>query len=266
VQAAKYNADESALTALRDACDAEFPFIANMYVDRYGRFVFHGRYGRFDPVGVAADAGTDRWNFHTWKLGDGKAFLADSTRTQIRILNYLQARNQIVNVAVCWPENMLPAQMPYQVFGDTASIGSYGKFAAPQMSNLLTNTYIGPGTAISGTAECLLYAELMVKNQKDPRVSVSAVELRSIDPSDAKGANVWACLTQCDISDLVNIKVGYPSGTGFTGTSPADDYFVEGIRMQVRPANTAYDDVTLDLELSPFVWSADTHSVFPARA
>jgi hypothetical protein len=265
-QAVKYDPDSSALSALRDASDAEFPFIANMYVDRFGRFCWHGRYGRFDPSGVSSDAGTARWDWHDWKLGDGKAYNADSTRTQIRILSYLQARNNIVNVAVAYPANMLPKQMPFQVFGDTASIGSYGKFSAPPLSDLLVQEYIGPGTAISGTAECLLYAELLVKNQKDPRVSVSAVELRSINPSDPKGPNVWACLTQCDISDLVNIKVGYPSGTGLAGSSPTDDYFVEGRRMTVRPANTAYDDVTLDLELSPFVWSADTHSVFPARA
>src|SRR5581483_5443492 len=49
VMAAQYDADESALTALRDAADAELPFIANLYVDRQGRFVFRGRYSRFDP-------------------------------------------------------------------------------------------------------------------------------------------------------------------------------------------------------------------------
>jgi hypothetical protein len=67
------------------------------------------------------------------------------------------------------------------------------------------------------------------------------------------------------VSDMVNVKVGYPSGTGFAGGSTADDYFIEGRQMQVRPANTAYDYVTLDLSLSPYVWSADTHGVFPPR-
>ena len=45
----QYNPDESALTALRDAADAELPFIANIYVNRSGQFVFRGRYSTLLP-------------------------------------------------------------------------------------------------------------------------------------------------------------------------------------------------------------------------
>ena len=48
------------MVAIRDACDAEFPGIANVYVDKLGRVCAHGRFARFDPVGVSF--GTD-WNF-----------------------------------------------------------------------------------------------------------------------------------------------------------------------------------------------------------
>jgi hypothetical protein len=264
MQESKYNADESALTALRDAADAEFPFIANLYVDRFGRVVFHGRYGRFDPVGVSADAGPATWDFHTWKLGDGKAVNADATRTQIRVLSYGRGRSEVINTAIAYPANMPAAQMPSQVYADTTSITAYGKHQAPPMSDLLISTAVFDSTG--RYPETLMFAELLVKNQKDPRESITAIQLKSINPSTPRAANVWSCLTLSDVSDVVNIKVGYPDGTGFTGTSPADDYFVEGRQMTVRPANATFDYVELNLELSPFVWSADTHSVFPPRA
>ena len=44
-----YDPDDPLLIGLRDACDAEFPGIANCYVDRHGRFVFHGRLGTVRP-------------------------------------------------------------------------------------------------------------------------------------------------------------------------------------------------------------------------
>jgi hypothetical protein len=263
VQGVKYDPDESALIALRDACDAEMPFIANMYVDRFGRFVFHGRYGRFDPFGVSADAGAAVWDFHYWKLGDGKAIAADSTRTQIRVLEYSRARSEIVNVAVAYPANMPVGQMPSQVYADSTSIVDYGKHSAPPMSDLLVASAVFDSTA--NYPETFKFAELLVKNQKDPRESITAIQLKSIATSTPHAANVWSCLTESDVSDMVNVKVGYPDGTGFTGSSTADDYFIEGRQMTVRPSGSSYDYVELNLELSPYVWSSDTHSVFPPR-
>lgn len=263
-QAVKYDPDESALTALRDAADAEFPFIANLYVDRFGRVVFHGRYGRFDPDGLAADIDDpDVWDFHRWKVGDGAAIAGDATRAQIRVLSYIDSRDGIVNVAVAYPAYMKADQMPNQVYANTASINAYGKRAAPPMTDLLISRPITD----SGDryTETLRYAELLVKNQKDPVVAISACNLKSVTPTDARASVVWAMLSQVDVSDVVNVKVGYPGGTGLTGASPADDHFVEGRHIEVRPLQGGYDYVSLDLSLSPFVWSADTHGVFPVR-
>jgi hypothetical protein len=44
-----YSPGESALTAIQEAADAEFPTVANFYPDRFGRGVFHGRLAKFDP-------------------------------------------------------------------------------------------------------------------------------------------------------------------------------------------------------------------------
>ena len=59
-----YGPDDDILTAIRDASDAEFPSgVANAYVDRYGRAVWHGRFAKFDPDGTSSGA---EWDFTRW--------------------------------------------------------------------------------------------------------------------------------------------------------------------------------------------------------
>ena len=265
VIATQYNADESALTALRDAADAELPFIANIYVNRSGQFCFRGRYSSFAPDQVAAEAGST-WDFHRWKVGDGKAIQADPTRAQIRLLSYSRDRNEIINAAMCYPQGTPATAIPDQVYGNTVSIAAYGKHQANPMTDLITGKYVGFGTITpdDGQTQCYMYAELLVKNKKDPRLCPTAVQLKSIQPTDARSSATWDILTRSDISDIVNIAVGYAGGTGLMGAATVDDYYIQGRALTVRPANTGYDEVELDLEVTPFIWSADTNGVFPA--
>ncbi len=258
VQQSKYNADESALTALRDAADAELPFIANIYVDRFGRFAFRGRNSRFYPDDVAAEPGSD-WDFQRWPLG-GDTYLSDVTRGKMRVLSYARDRNELINAAICYPQGIAAKDIPGQVFANTSSITAYGKHSAAPMSDLIV---AGSGTAFTANSECLLYAELLVKNKKDPRVSITSLELRSVNPTDAHAGPTWGAICGADISHIVNVAIGYPGGTGFTGSSPQDDYYIEGRSLTVRPANSAYDDVTVALEVSPAVWSMNLDGVFP---
>lgn len=264
VQAVKYDPDEPAIVACRDAADADLPFIANIYVDRHGRFVFRGRYSRFAPDAVAAELGSD-WDFARWPVGDGKAIEADATRAQMRVLTYNRNRSDIVNVAVCYPANMPPDHMPNQVFANTASITAYGKHSAPPMSDLLVKSRVAAEGASTGENECFLYAKLLVLNQKDPIIGAGSIQVKSVHPTDPRATTTWAMLTQADVSHIVNLRVGYPGGTGFTGASPDDDYYIEGREMQVRPlGDSSFDAVTMTLSTSPYAWSADTHGVFPA--
>jgi hypothetical protein len=166
-------------------------------------------------------------------------------------------------------------QMASQVYADTTSIDAYGNYAAPPMSDLLTGKPITDNLNGEPTwdrnDECLAFAELLVLNQKDPREAVSSLQLKTVHPLDSRAADVWQALTEMDVSDKVNIKVGYPGGTGFAGTSPDDDYFIEGREMRVRPLSSSsfasslpgYDYVELDLSVSPAVFTMDTHRVFP---
>ncbi len=278
VQTVKYDPDEPALSALRDCADAEAPFgFANLYVDRFGRVVFHGRYARFDPFAVAAAAPDPRWDFQYFLLGDGVAVRDDPTRTMMRVLEFDEGRTNIINVASAYPQGIPPDQMPNQFYADTASINAYGHYAAPPMSDLLTakpiNDNLNGHPSWTRYDETYNYAKLIVLNQKDPRPSITALQIKTVAPTDPRAANVWFCLTRSDVSDLLNVKAGYaPEGTGMGGDSPADDYFIEGRTMRIRPFENSptfsdlpgYDWVELDLNVSPFVWSADTHGVFPA--
>lgn len=276
VQTVKYDPDEPGLNALRDCADAEIPWIANLYVDRFGRIVFHGRYARFQPFDVAAAAPDERWDFQYFKLGDGVAVRDDPTRTQMRVLEFDEGRTNIVNVAVAYPQGIQQDKMVNQVYADVTSINEYGHYAAPPMSDLLTAKPIADN--LNGHPswdrydETFRYAKLLVENQKDPRPSITALQIKTVQPLDPRASNVWFALTRSDVSDMVNVKAGYaPEGTGFGGDSPEDDYFIEGRQMRVRPFESSetfsalpgYDWVELDLQVSPAVWSMDTHNIFP---
>lgn len=260
----KYDPDESALQALRDAADAELPFIANIYCDRkYGRFNFRGRYSRFYPDDVAAEPGSD-WDFTRWKVGDGKAIQADADRAQMRVLSFGRNRSDIVNVAIGYPQDLEPADMPGQVFANTASITAYGKHSAPPMSDLLLDKDVTqPVSGFTGKVEAYSFAKLLVLNQKDPRENITALQVKAIRPTDPRAEKTWALLTRIDISHIVNVAVGYPGGTGLAGDSPEDDYYVEERSLTVRPLNPTHDYVELELGVSPAVWSMDLNGVFP---
>jgi hypothetical protein len=101
VQESRYNPGDSVLEAMRDVVDAEFPFVANLFVNRYGDVCAHGRKARFDPEGTAS--GTD-WNFTRWKAGDGAAVALDPDRAQIRPpLAWSRPRSRIINAALAYP-------------------------------------------------------------------------------------------------------------------------------------------------------------------
>ncbi len=265
----KYDPDESALTALRDAADAELPFIANIYVDRYGRFRFSGRYSRFYPNDVAAGPGD--WDFDRWGLGDGKNIRDNpfynsyrdeyQQRGQIRELSFTRSRADIINAAIAWAQGTDPADMPGQVYAATGSIDDFGKHQAAPMSDLIMCapfTYDPQGK----NEQAALYAQLLVENKKQPHMEITRLQLKSMRPDDPRAAATWGAICGADISHIVNVAAGYPGGTGFTGESLDDDHYIEGRSLTVRPLNPTHDYVECDLNVSPAIWSMDTFGVF----
>lgn len=255
VQETRYDPGDRILNVLRDGADAELPMIANLYVDKLGRVVFHGRYSRFDPDTVAADATPGAWNFTRWKVGDGVAIQADPDTAQIRVLEYARARHEIINSMVCYPRGIEDEDVAGQVYEDATSIGAFGKYSRDATDLIIK---AGTTTGNSRNVETKKYAELIVKNQKDPTSTISALMLKALAPTDPRATATWAALVGTDVSDIVNVTVGYPGGTGIQNTN----FFIEGLSGRMRPLNPSYDYVEVELDVSPAVWSMDTHGVF----
>lgn len=245
VQETQYNAGDTILVALRDAADAEFPTISNLYTDKLGRFCFHGREAKFDPDTVAAGAGPDQWNFTRWKAGDGAAIAADSANAQIRPpVQWSRARRRILNAFLITPAGIAQKSIPAQIVTDATSITDYGyrSYSAPEL-------IIKKGTTTGNNRndECRFYSTILNAHYAQPYTSIEALTFLAIDPDDPRAAATWALICGVDISDIVNLSVGYPGGFGIQGL----DYFVEGSDMTISPAaGDLYDMVTLSLNVS----------------
>lgn len=248
VQETRYEPGDVFLQAIRDAADAEFPGIANCYIDKTGRFVFHGRFARFDPDGVAAGATPGAWNFTRWGIGDGAAILLDSSRAQARPpFTYSRARADLINAAIAYPHGIKDADMPGQVVFDATSITAYGKhsWSAPDLITLAGTT-----TGNDANDETKLFSQFYVDNLKTPRTRIQSLTVKALRPDDPRATATWALLCGADISDIANISIGYPGGAGIDG----EDFYIEGLTMEIRPLNPDHDMVDLALNVSPAAW------------
>jgi len=254
VQETKYDPDDPILTAIRDALDAEFPGIANGYTDKLGRFVVHGRLARFDPDTVSASTS---WDFQRWKAGDGAAILLDPDRAQIRPqLSWTRPRSRIINAAIAYPRyplrgtgggTFVEADIPGQISTDAPSISAYG-YRSWEARDLIT--LAGTTTGNDAKTETFLYGSYYVANYAAPRTRVEALTFKSIHPDDDRAEVSWELMLGVDISDIINLKHGYPGGEGLGGDD-GEDFYVEGMQTTIRPGNPGYDIIENTVNVSP---------------
>lgn len=248
VQATPYDVGDTVLTAIQDAADAEFPGLANLFVDKKGRIVFHGRKAKFDPVDVSDGAD---WNFQQWKAGDGAAVAASISDTaHLRVLSTNYGLARIINSAYAAPRGILPAQLINQVVQDATSIGIYG-YRSWSVENLIT--YAGLNDSLNANDECALFASYYVANYAEPRNRVSQLSFYSMNPEDPRAAATWALLVGVDVSDALALTVGAPGGGGFN----LEPFFIEGVHYDIKPLNPTMAFVTLSLDLSPQAYFSD---------
>lgn len=234
-----YSPGESLLTVIHDAADAEFPGVANLFVDRYGVLCFHGRRARFDPVAVAATA--THWDFSQWTVGDGGIqptwpFASSRSRRMVR------------NAAMCYPQGIAASARASQVVTDLPSIARHGTRSWSAENLIVKN---GTSSGLTGAQECKTYANYVVRNYKDSQVRIPQLSFKPLRPEDARAAGLWSLLCEVDISDQVIISKSHPGGGGFVSKT----YFVEGITEVWRPwvldLNTGYPFCEMTLDLSP---------------
>ena len=249
LKATVYSPGESAMAAIQDAVDAEFPAVGNVYGDRLGRLAVHGRYARFDPL--ATEASTAGWDFHDWKAGDGPAVAASPTDTaHIRGFSMSRDVGKVINRASASPLGIDDDDIAGQVVQDSASISNWG--IRPWSAE---NLILKQGVTESNTAleECLLYATYFKNEYKDPVDRISSITFRSQRVGATGAAANWLLLSECDLGDRLAITIGSPGGGGFS----AEQFFVEGVHEIYRPAGPDLDDVTLTLDLSPASYFSD---------
>jgi hypothetical protein len=255
--ATSYSYGENVLTVIQDCADAEFPGVSNVYTDRTGRLVFHGRLAKFTPDTIASGAGSALWDYHEWDAADSAGSGAHVrefayNRSLAKIINwasatpvYSNAKDSVAGVppADAPGFDLTPDEVKHQLVKDAGSIGKYG-IRSWSVQNLQTRQ--SNLDDVNALVETKRFAQYYVENYKNVHNRVSALGFRSMHPTWPRAAETWDMLSKIDIADSVNVSVG---GAGSSGLS--DSYFVEGIHETVQRLVPDMDDVTLTLDLSP---------------
>ncbi len=220
----------SALAPILDAADAEFPGVANVYVQKDGRFTFHGRFARFNPT-------SSQYHITNWTAGD-KANAGSGP--VIQDLEYSLDADKVINSAIALPKGIADADISAQRYENAASIAAYGNRSV-SFDNLLTGFDHTDNS--EKEAATLKFAEYYVDNFKDPRVQINRITFASTQAliGTTNAAAQWALLCGIDISDIITITTSRISG----------DYFVEGLHYTAEPMDGDFLNVTLEVDLSP---------------
>lgn len=243
VQFSVYPPGTNILEALWDAADAEFPGLANFYVDKSGRLTFHGRLARFNP----SDA---QYRISTWNVGDHAAVDADPTMAIVSGLTFDRDVNKVINASLFSPDNILDTQIAGQLASDAASIAAYGN-RTYSAGNLLTLS--GENDGLNANEETKLFSNYFPDNFHDAQNRITQLVFKIVPAGAPNEQAQWDLLCGVEISDLVNITTTHPGGGGFT----AEPYFVEGISYDAAPSGDPDRPlITLTLDLSPQAYFA----------
>jgi hypothetical protein len=235
----------SLLTVIQDAADAEFPGVANFFVQQDGTLTFHGRLARFNPS-------DPQYSIDTYTAGDGAACqAAGSSMARIHRCRLGSSRQRIYNAALATPQGILDDDIENQVVTDAGSIATYG-LRSWSAENLLTyydelnGPLAGGDPYQEALAATLQFAQYYVDNYASPQNRIEELTFITRDPAWANAEATWAVLCNADISDIVTLTVTNP-GIGISAT----DYFVEGVRMDIEPLHGDFPLVRKTLNLSP---------------
>lgn len=239
-----YAPGTTALAAIFDAADAEFPGVANAYMNKSGIFTFHGRFARFNPQ--QAQYGINERN-----VGDPSLTDSDTDAVPLAELAFTSGSDSIINSCLAYPEKVdagtkwepAAGEMEAQLVTDATSIADYGlhgvTFANLQTKYDVANTLDSP-------AATKLFAEYYVDNYAQPLPRVNQMVFRTKRVSHPNAAALWRHLCRVEISDLLNLTTSHPGGGGFS-----ESFFVEGIHYRIVPLNPDVVDVTLTCDVSP---------------
>jgi hypothetical protein len=229
-----YPSGTTAMQVLDETCDAEWPGVANRYIDGAGKYNFRGRFARFNP---------EAYPISFWEAGTGAN--VTGSRAQIRQLSFGTSRKLVTNSAIAYPEGMAESEVPIMVIEDPSSKALYGE-RSWTAENLLTQRHLSDGT--TGADQAVLFATYQVANYKAPRPRATKVRFQSLRDSDPRAAATWALMQGAEIGDVIDLYTDAISGR----------YFIEGITMEVEELDGTIPWAVMDLDLSPAAfWTTD---------
>lgn len=264
----QYNSGTSILSTIQDAADAEFPGVANFFMDRHGNATFRGRWPRFIPEAYGNQVAF-------WNVGDA-GYSETFGYIPISDMEFTIDQTLLYNTSLCYPYNFPQFGYPNQLATDTGSIDQYGVRqitlndllcggAVAEPENDSDHPYIPPGgnptPATDGPGECLAYAQYYVDNFADPAIRISSITFKTVQPlqADSPSDGLWFFLTNVEIGDVINVFTSPPGEIDvdtviLDGQYQGNQFFVDGIHHQVNPLNENYPDWTMTLDLSPRTW------------
>lgn len=250
-----YNPQTSFLAAMQDIADAEFPGVANIFINKKGAVTFYGRYPRFQPSNYPEDV--DLWQAAD-KPGlapaDGAALIADITWA-------LDSKN-LINASLCMPFGIAQSAILGQLVTDPGSVAKYG-IRTLSLPDLIVDGQnagggISPQPSATANEVCVFYAQYYVDNYAEPELRISKLEFHSRNAGDSQ---TWGLIMGVEIGDLISVWTSNPGGGGFGketfGEGVISQFFVEGIHNVVAgQLHTNVPDWTMALDVSPRAWFA----------
>ena len=247
VQKIIYPVGSSMLQVIQDAADAEFPGVANFYMDKRGWACFRGREFRLDPFNDDWDqpssppAGTASRSAYLYRFGDDQAIQADPTLLPIADLSWTFNQQHLYNWVTIIPAEWDERDYWKQQVTDSVLAKKYGKRDLT-ISGLLT--YAGTAASPVQTAgqECRRFARYYLQNYKHPKVRANVLEVHSKFEDD----RIWDFLLNVELSDVVELWTVNPGGGGFAG----EQFYVDGIHNVVN-AEGDWPEWVSTYDLSP---------------
>lgn len=232
-----YAPRSAALSALLDAADADYPTVSNTFMTKEGKVGYRGRLARSNPT-------DPNYFIDSWSCGDAAAAAA-SPSTVVPVcppVTFYTDDEHVYTSAISTPKGIDDADVSLNVVDNTAGIAAYGR-RTWSAENLETAGGVGGTTALVETKK---YAQHVADSYSTPRTRVGALTFKALSATGVSAAATWALVCGIEIGDLLHLKTTHTGGGGFD-----TDFFVEGLRYEIRPLKAAHHEVTLTVDVSP---------------
>lgn len=251
IQRTIYNPQASFLSCLQDGADAEFPGVANVFVNKSGAVTFYGRYPRFQPTNYPQDV-------TFWQAGDASGADAFGAARIKEIEWELDSKN-LINAALCYPYGIEQTDIAGQLVTNAASIAKYG-IRTHSLPDLINDGQPASGNpiksqpALAKNPATKLFATYYAQNYAEPALRISKLTFGTRNPGDSQ---TWALMCGVEIGDIITVYTRNPGGGGFSKETDGhvlSQFFVEGIHNEVHPLTDQVVDMTVSLDVSPRTW------------